>query len=93
MKTVTFMPSGRSVSVEPGTSILEAVQMADLPVASSCGAEGVCGKCGLRIISGSVSQATDQEQAIRNRNRVGDGLRLGCLAEVQTDLVVTADYW
>lgn len=93
MNKVTFMPSGRSVLVEPGTSVFEAVQKADLPIANSCGAEGACGKCGLRVIRGRVSPATDHERTVRLRNRVDEGLRLGCLTEVQTDLIITADYW
>ena len=93
MKTVTFHPSGRSVKVHRGTRIYEAIRAANLPVASSCGADGTCGKCGVRVVQGSVTAATAHEQRVRSANRVGPDLRLSCMSEVVTDLVVTTDYW
>ena len=93
MKTVTFYPSGRKVKVHTGSRVYDAIRAADLPVASSCGAEGTCGKCGIRVMQGSVSAASSHEERVLVANRVGPSMRLSCMANVETDLVVTTDYW
>ena len=42
---VTFEPQGVSVSVEPGSSILQAQILAGLAPDAPCGGRGTCGKC------------------------------------------------
>jgi ferredoxin len=90
---VRFMPSGIEVQVEDGTTLFEAAQLAELPVGSSCGADGTCGKCGLRLLSGTLPSPTPRERKVTADNRTAPGLRLSCMVEVQSDVVVTADYW
>jgi ferredoxin len=93
--TIRFLPSERSVKVASGTTLLEAARDAGLPVASSCGADGVCARCGLQILQGTESLAaeTEREVRIKARNRIDPGLRLACRIELRGDLVVTAPYW
>jgi len=83
------------VRVPAGTSLLEAARLAELPVASSCGADGVCGRCGLEVLSGAeaLAQETEQEREIKRRNRIDVRLRLACRVAVCRDLTVTAPYW
>ena len=90
---VRFMPSGIEVDVDAGTTLFEAAQTAGLPVGSSCGADGTCGKCGLRLLSGSLPPPTDREQKVAGDNRTAAGLRLSCMVGIESDVVVTADYW
>jgi 2Fe-2S ferredoxin len=92
---VRFEPSGRSVVVEAGTSALEAARRAGLPVASSCGADGVCGRCGLRVLACAVPPApeAERERDIKQRNRIDPVLRLSCRLQVECDLTLTAPYW
>ena len=47
---VRFLPSEREIRVPAGTSLLEAARRAGLPVASACGADGICARCGLDIL-------------------------------------------
>lgn len=92
---IRFEPSQKSVRVPAGTSLLEAAQRAELPVASSCGADGVCARCGLEILGGqdSVAGETDRERDIKQQNRIDPHLRLACRVIVHADLTVTAPYW
>ena len=92
---IRFEPSLRSVRVPAGTSLLEAARLAELPVASACGADGVCGRCGLEILAGggSLERETGNEREIKQRNRVDPELRLACRVRVASDLTVTAPYW
>ena len=93
VKRVRFIPSNIEVEVDGNTEIFDAIQSADLPIASSCGAQGACGKCGVRILSGSVSQHTPREVRLKKANRVDPKLRLSCLIYAESDLIITTDYW
>jgi len=92
---VRFFPSGTSVEVAAGTSLIEAVKRAGLPIAESCGADGVCGRCGVRVDGGAdaLSEETTTENRAKLRNRIDSSLRLACLTAVSGDIDVTADYW
>lgn len=89
------MPSEREIRVPAGTSLLEAARRAGLPVASACGADGICGRCGLDILEGAegLPAESEQETDIKSANRVDEDLRLACRIRLECDLVVTARYW
>lgn len=78
-----------------GTTLLEAARRAELPVASSCGADGVCARCGLEILEGrsSIESESESERNIKERNRIDPKLRLACRVTISCDLTVTAPYW
>lgn len=92
---VRFQPSGRSVRVPAGTTLLDAAQQAGLPMASACGADGICGRCGVTLLSGgeSVSPETDNEAEVKRRNRIESSQRLACRAAVAGAVEITASYW
>ena len=90
---VRFFPSEREVTVGPETTLYDATVEAGLPVASSCGAEGACGKCGLRLLSGKLSNPSEREVRVALDNRCAPGLRLSCMVVIESDVEVTADYW
>jgi adenylate cyclase len=92
---VRFRPSGRSVRVPRGTTLLEAARRAKLPVASACGATGLCGRCGMRVLSGGGSLAAegDDEARVKRVNRVDPSERLACRIAPTDDIEVTARYW
>ncbi len=83
---VTFLPSGRSVTVEEGENLLQAAHLAGVHVNASCGGAGVCGKCRVvidqgTVIGGKSEKLSDQDYA--------EGVRQACLSEVHSDLTVT----
>ena len=90
---VRFQPHNISVEIEHGTTLLDAAKMASLPVGNSCGAEGTCGRCGLRVVSGSLPEPSAREVKIAKANRLDPGLRLSCMVKPSTDVEITADYW
>lgn len=63
---VELVRSGRTLTVAPGTSVLEAVEQAGVQVLSSC-REGTCGTCETAVLAGTVehrdSLLTAAEQA------------------------------
>jgi len=64
----------------------------NIPVASSCRGDGICGKCRLKV-SGLVQPANDLERQTLQRNRVDSSLRLACQITTEQDLTVEASYW
>jgi len=92
---VRFQPSGRSLRVAPGTTLLEAARSAGLPMASACGADGVCGRCSVELLEGApnVSAQTPAETRVMRANRVAAEQRLACRARVAGPVEVTASYW
>ena len=92
---ILFLPSGLEAQVAPGSNLLEAAREVGLAVASACGADGICGRCGLEIAEGESTLAppSEREIRVRERNRVDPKLRLSCMIRVDGDLVVTAPYW
>jgi ferredoxin len=92
---IRFQPSGRAVRVGAGTSLLEAVQRAGLPIASACGGESLCGRCGVSVLSGAnaIPCEDETEERAKRRNRVPAQQRLACRVAVSGDLEVTASYW
>jgi len=92
---VRFEPSGREVRVVRGTTLLEAARCAGLPIASACGAGGLCGRCGLEILEGAeaLGAESDDEQRSKRRNRVDASQRLACRVILSADARVRASYW
>jgi adenylate cyclase len=85
----------RTVQVPAGTTLLEAVRRAGLPIARACDGGGLCARCGVAVLSGAemLAPASAAETAAKWRNRVPAELRLACRVEVRGPLEITASYW
>jgi uncharacterized 2Fe-2S/4Fe-4S cluster protein (DUF4445 family) len=97
---VIFQPSGRRGEVDRGINIIEASRRLGVDIETLCGEKRVCGKCKVRIEKGSFEKfgvisdpdhvsAWQQEEAkfITPEQRAA-GYRLGCVAEIQDDILV-----
>ena len=93
MLTVRFAPLGLQVDVEPGTNLLQAARAAGAPLAASCDGDGICAKCGVRVLDGAAGREGPLERRSKAANAVPDELRLACLVPVRGDLTVTTRYW
>jgi ferredoxin len=91
MPLVSFAPSGRSVSVDRGVSVLEAARLAGLPLASSCRGVGICDACRVRVVTGAegLDEINERERAAA----LDDDERLACQACVTGPVTVTTRYW
>jgi adenylate cyclase len=93
---IRFLPSERRVEIAAGEmTLLDATLAAGLPIASACGSEGACARCGLEIIEGAESLApeSERERRIKERNRIDPRHRLACRVRPEGDLTVRASYW
>ena len=84
---VTFRPKGVETRVPAGTTIFHAAAWTGLPVESTCGGRGTCGKCRVRILEGDAPITP----ADREHLAAGDletGWRLSCQAPVRGPMTV-----
>lgn len=82
---VSFYPDNKSVEIEKGKTILAAALTANLRINSSCGGEGVCGRCKVIVRKGEVLTQPSGRLSPEQRRQ---GYQLACQALVQSDLEV-----
>lgn len=85
---VKFQPSGQSVYVLPGTSLLEAAGRAGIILQSPCGGRGTCGKCRVRIVSGESTSPKSGAEGPLSDDSFKGGFRLACQTSIDGDMVV-----
>jgi uncharacterized 2Fe-2S/4Fe-4S cluster protein (DUF4445 family) len=86
--TVNFQPIGKRVSVSASQTLLSAAQGAGIDIASICGGIGSCNSCKIRLINGSLTLQTLEEEAIFTAAELDSGYRLACQSYPQSDLTV-----
>jgi len=82
---VTFVPIGRTVTVEPGSTLLDAAGKAHIAIDSVCGGDGICGRCKMIVKSGRVG---GDPTTLLTREEVRRGVVLACQSRVESDLLV-----
>ena len=84
--SIEFRPHDKVTRVPPGMTIFNAANWIGLPIDSTCGAKGTCGKCKVRILRGH-NGATAADRRIFTEEELADGWRLSCRREAQEDVV------
>ena len=74
---IGFEPSGRTVSVLPGSCLLEAAAQAGLTIDTPCGGGATCGKCRVRFTA-AAPPATDSDVDLLSPEEQESGWRLAC---------------
>ena len=80
---VTYLPSRKTVRVPQGTSLFNAAHWTGLPIDSTCGGRGTCGKCSVRIVAGLAERTVADYRHLSDR--LDDGWRLACQAGITED--------
>jgi len=86
--TVLFSPSGRQVTCSVGSTLLDCCRANQIPLASTCGGQGKCHSCKLRVEQGDVTAPTRNELKILSANELRKGWRLACQVKPAADLRV-----
>ncbi len=84
---ITFMPEGITWDAEPGMTVLEAAACAGVAIDGNCSGAGTCGKCRVKIVSGSADECEDPHGKLSEED-IQSGIRLACCHHVTEDLVV-----
>jgi ferredoxin, 2Fe-2S len=95
MAVISIPKSGKSVQVPDGSNLMKALLDAGLPVASSCGGDGVCSKCHVKVLTGkeNLSKETQEEQELREINDIPKGERISCQVIIIGDVSLETPYW
>ena len=81
-------PSGQSIAVVPGTTVLEASRMLRIPHASVCGGKGRCSTCRVRIraAADALPPPSAVETAVLRRIGAAPNIRLACQLRPRADV-------
>jgi len=82
---IDFEPIGQRQPCSGGETILEAAQQAGIMLNATCGGEGICGNCIVRVMTGAVSAPNENEQAELGEEAIRQDMRLACQAHVLGD--------
>ena len=82
---ITFYPDNKSIEVDKDKTLLSAAISAGIYINSSCGGDGVCGKCKVLLKKGKV---ITQPTGIISQEEHKKGIYLACLTSVQSDLEI-----
>nr|WP_153455032.1 PDR/VanB family oxidoreductase [Streptomyces smaragdinus] len=81
---VTAEQSGVTITVEPGQSILHALDEAGVMVFSSC-EEGICGTCETRVIAGTPDH---RDSVLTERDRESGDVMMICCSRARSESLV-----
>jgi len=88
MPVITFLPSYRKITVESGTTILDATRQAGFQMNVVCGGQGKCGKCIVFVKAGDVTFDREKFGRFFSGEELEAGGCLGCQTPVFGDLQV-----
>ena len=88
MATITCVPDGKVIHVEPSETILEADLRAAVPHAHACGGRAKCTTCRIVILQGleNCPPRNELEQAVASRLGFTSEVRLACQTKPQGDV-------
>ncbi len=86
--TIHLQPAGRRVTVESGSSLLQAAQRAGVDLVAACGGVGFCGTCQVRLVEGELKSPSSSETALLGSQRISQGFRLACRATPLSDVLL-----
>ncbi|MBP2227918.1 phenol hydroxylase P5 protein [Azospirillum agricola] len=87
--TLTIEPTGESVAVEEGQTILDACLRQGIWLPHACG-HGLCGTCKVEVADGEVDHGDASGFALMDFERDG-GKTLACTATLRSDVTIEAD--
>jgi uncharacterized 2Fe-2S/4Fe-4S cluster protein (DUF4445 family) len=82
---VTFLPSGLTVEVRPGVTLLDVAEAAGVEIDAPCGGQGRCGRCKVTVQGDGVAR---RASAHLSAEEAAEGVALACKAVVEGDAVV-----
>jgi uncharacterized 2Fe-2S/4Fe-4S cluster protein (DUF4445 family) len=85
--TIDFEPIGRRGKCSENQSLLECARSLNVDIVSLCGGVGACNRCKVQIVSGSVTQPTDEELALTEPER-SLNYRLACRTYPLSDVKI-----
>jgi len=83
--TIKFLPEDLVAAAKEGDNLLEIAMRSDIYINASCGGNGTCGKCRVKIVEGRTRAPMHPKVSREDYNA---GVRLACMTTVHGDAVV-----
>lgn len=77
--------NGPSLECETGSNLLEVLRLGGVFMENPCNGKGTCGKCRVKVCSGSLSPVSETERRHLKPEEIAAGWRLSCAAAVAGD--------
>ncbi len=87
--TVRGEDSSRRIKFEPGRSLRELLDAADIRVRTGCRSTGACGLCRIKMEKGDINSPTKNERLHLGADQISQGVRLACQIMPEHDLEIT----
>lgn len=81
MARLTFRPSGKTVKVRAGLTLIAAARTARVIIPQRCGGHASCLMCKVFVEDGQVSPPTALERRKLSETDLAQGMRLACQAQ------------
>lgn len=90
MAVIHCLPDEASLTCEPGTRILHALQEAGVPIASACGGGARCSTCRVQVLDGldACEPRGSAEQRMASMLSFPEDIRLACQTEIRGPVTV-----
>ena len=75
------------LEAQKGDNLHKLIANANIPIDSSCGGHGTCGKCKIQLIEGTLKPPVKHEVELLGDD-IKEGIRLACLQKIRGDLAV-----
>jgi uncharacterized 2Fe-2S/4Fe-4S cluster protein (DUF4445 family) len=83
--TIKFLPDDRVTTAHEGDNLLEVAMRSDVYINASCGGNGTCGKCRVKIIQGETGAPMHPKVSRKDHD---SGVRLACMTTIHGAAVV-----
>jgi 2Fe-2S ferredoxin len=82
------------MEIDTSKSLMQNLMDHGIPVASSCGGDGICGKCRMRVVTpGELPPASELERKTLEKNGAEPGERLSCQLYLDDNAMAETTYW
>jgi uncharacterized 2Fe-2S/4Fe-4S cluster protein (DUF4445 family) len=88
MTEITFLPSGKKITVGTGETILQASEKAGVMIEAPCGSCGTCLKCKVRIDPEHLQSVSEKRGHRLSGKEKAEGFVLACQTVVHGDITV-----
>lgn len=75
------------ISCPFGSNLLEILQKQLFFLPACCGGQGICGKCGIQLLKGSLP-VTKKDRSVYSKAELESGMRLSCQAVIKESLTI-----
>lgn len=88
---VTFLPDNRSISVKPGTTLLDASRRARVNIRTRCGGVAGCLMCKVNVSKEQAQflQPPTEAESRKLGSLLDEGIRLSCQARTQGPVTIS----